>query len=224
MPSLATTPMFVSNAGTNTNVLTTPSFTPANGELLVVKAVVSDPTVTMGAPTGGSQTYTSQLSVTPGGFKPNVQIWTAIVSGSPGSMTVSSTPTGSAYHSLLVERWVGAQLGVTPAVGSFNDATGAANASLTSVGHGSVVTWAAGDLQSLDPATRAYLASATENGLNDGHLAADGVHYYAWQNAASPGTQSFGLSLPTGMKYTIGGLEILDLPITWIYGYDVRIG
>jgi hypothetical protein len=224
MPSLAATPMFVTSAGINSNPLVTPSFTPGPGEVLVIKTATSDVTVTMGTPTGGSQTYTSRVSNAPAGFHPSCQIFTAEVASSPGAMTVSVTPTGSAWHTMCVERWTAARLAVSPAVGSFDDTSGAANTSLTSTGVGSVVSWVAADAQSQDPATRAYLSAAIEENVEDGHAGADGVHYYAWQNAAAPGSQAFGLTLPINMKYVIGGIEILDVPVTWTYGYDVRIG
>jgi hypothetical protein len=58
-PTLAATPLFVTSSTVNTNTLTSSSFTPANGEVIVVKLATGDTTVSMGAPTGGSQTYTS---------------------------------------------------------------------------------------------------------------------------------------------------------------------
>lgn len=199
---------FVSSGANNTNTITTPSFTPTNGEVIVVKLATSDTTISMGTPTGGSQTYTPRVTVAPGGFRGWCSISTAVIAGSPGAMTISSTPSGVVRHSMVVERWSGAQLAVTPATGSANGATGAANATLTSTGTASIVAWVASDVQSLNPSTRAYLASATEDGLDDAHVSADGVHYYAYQSAAAPDTQTFGLSAPSGMQYVIAGIEV----------------
>jgi hypothetical protein len=224
-PTLAATPLFVTSSTVNTNTLTTSSFTPANGEVIVVKLATGDTTVSMGAPTGGSQTYTSRVTVAPGGFRGWAGIYTAVISGSPGSMTIASTPSGSALHAMVVERWTGAQLAATPATGSNNAGTGAANGSLTSTGTNSIVAWVASDVQSVDPATRAYLASATEDGLQDSHVSADGVMYFAYQTAAAAGSQTFGLSAPTGMQYVIAGIEVQAGAVSsWTYGFDVRIG
>jgi hypothetical protein len=88
-----------------TSALVTPSFTPSNGEVLVIKLVTWDSGSPLGAPTGGSQTYTSRVVNAPGGFNQWAAIYTAVISGSPGSMTVSSTPSVSLRGSMVVERW-----------------------------------------------------------------------------------------------------------------------
>ncbi len=223
MPSPAGSPLHVSGIGSTT--LTTPSFTPADGEIIVVAGCCSDGATTMGAPSGGSLSFGSpKAQETPGGFAGTVVIYAVQVGTSPGSMTISSTPSGSAPHSITVSRWMNATLAGTPASGAAQGGSGSANTSLTTTGPDSVIVWAACDLQSVDPATRAYLASATEDGLYDGHGGANGVHYYAHQSAATAGSKNFGLSAPGGMQYVIAGMEILDVPVTWTFGYDVIIG
>jgi hypothetical protein len=200
---------YVQSSGTSTAAVTTPSFTPTNGEVIVVKLETWDTAVAMGAPTGGSQTYTSRAIVAPGGFRPWAGIYTAVIAGSPGSMTVSSTPGASSRYSMVVERWTG-QLAASPAVGTNNAGSGSANGTVTTTGTNSIVSWVASDAQSLDPATRAYLASATDEGVRDDHVGANGVAYHAYQTAAAAGSQSFGLSAPTGMQYCIAGIEVQD--------------
>lgn len=192
-----------------TTPLTTPSFTPSNGEVIIVKLGTWDSGTSMGTPTGGSQTYTSRVIVAPGGFRPWVGIYTATISGSPGSMTISSTPSASARYSMTVERWSGATLAGTPVTNGTNGAPGSAQSTLTTSAANSIVSWVAGDAQSLDPATRAYLSSATDEGLRDGHSGANGVEYFAYQVATSAGSQSYGLSAPTGMQWCIAGIEVL---------------
>jgi hypothetical protein len=225
MPNLAAPAMFLSSGADNTNTLTTSSFTPGDGEVLVVKMATSHPTNVMGAPTGGSLTWGSALVTrAPGGFRGSVAIYAVKIGTSPGSMTVAATPTGSCWHSMTVKRLTAADLAGTPATGANDSNTGAANASLTSTGVNSYIEWVASDVQSVDPASRAYLGSATEDGLMDAHTSSNGVHYPAYQTAAAPGTQTFGLSAPTGMQYVIAGIEVLDVPVTWTYGYDVVIG
>jgi hypothetical protein len=225
-PTLAATPLFVTSSTVNTNTLTSSSFTPANGEVIVVKLATGDTTVSMGAPTGGSQTYTSRVTVAPGGFRGWAGIYTAVISGSPGAMTIASTPSGSALHAMVIERWTGAQLAGTPATGSGNgDNLTSPSASITTTGTNSVVSWTLSDVQSVDPATRAYLNSATEDGLQDSHVAADGVIYFAYQTAATAGSKTFGLSAPTGLQWVAAGIEVQAGAVSnWTYGFDVRIG
>jgi hypothetical protein len=204
---------YVQSSGTSTAAVTTASFTPSNGEVIIVKLETYDTSIAMGAPTGGSQTYTSRLLVAPGGFRPWVGLYTATISGSPGSMTISSTPGASARYSMCVERWSSAQLAATPVTnsgGTTNGGSGAASSSLTTTAANSVLSYVAGDAQSLDPSTRAYLASATQDGLRDDHVGANGVGYHAYQAVAAAGSTSFGLSAPTGMQWDIAGIEILD--------------
>lgn len=190
-----------------TSALVTPSFTPSNGEVLVVKLVTWDSGSPLGAPTGGSQTYTSRVTNAPGGFNQWAAIYTAVISGSPGSMTVSSTPSVSLRGSMVVERWSGAQLAATPVTAS-SASTGAATGSITPTAGTSVISWAAGDVNSVDPATRAYLASATQDGLRDDHVGSNGVDYHAYQSSTGTSSQSYGLSAPTGMGYVTVAIEV----------------
>jgi hypothetical protein len=212
MAPTLTASYYVQSSGTSAAAIATPSFTPSNGEVLIVKLETYDTAIAMGAPTGGSQTYTSRITVAPGGFRPWVGIYTATISGSPGSMTVSSTPAASARYSMCVERWSSASLAATPVTnsgGTTNGGTGAAASTLTTSAANSVLSWVAGDAQSLDPATRAYLNSATDEGVRDDHVGANGVAYHAYQAVASAGSTSFGLSAPTGMQWDIAGIEVL---------------
>jgi hypothetical protein len=225
VPNLAASPVVLTSSGANSNTLTTASFTPADGEVIVVKLATSDGTLVMGAPTGGSLSFgAAKVSRVPGGFAGSCAIYAVKVGTSPGSMTLASTPTGTVEHSMCVERWLNADLAGTPASGSAQGFSGAANSSLTSTGAASIVSWVSSDVQSTDPATRAYLSSAIEDGIDDSHGAANGVHYYAYQVAPSAGSQSFGMSAPTPTQWVIAGVEILDVPVTWTFGYDVTIG
>lgn len=191
--------------------LTSASFTPTNGDVIVVKAQTWDTGNAPGAPSGGAQTYTTQVDNAPGGFRPRSRISTAVVAGSPGSMAVTlAAPASSCHHDLTVEVWTAAALAGTPATGVAAAGTGPAAGTVTTTGAGSIVTWCAADVGSIDPATRAYLSSATEVGVSDGHANSNAVFYSAYQAAASSGVQSFGLSAPSGQTWTIAGIEIQD--------------
>jgi hypothetical protein len=187
----------------------TVTFTPGNGEILVIKLATWDSASPLGAPSGGGLTYTARVTNAPGGFNQWCSIYTAPVLTSPGSMTVSSTPSVSLRGSMCVERWSGAQLAATPITST---ATGfaAASGSITPSSGTSVLPWVGGDAQSVDPATRAYLASATQDGLRDDHVGSNGVDYHAYQSSTGTGAQSYGLSAPTGMQYVIAAIEVQD--------------
>lgn len=190
-------------------ILTSASFTPSNGDVLVIKAQTWDTSVTPGTPTGGAQTYTLRVDNAPGSFHPRSVITTAVVAGSPGSMTVAlSAPSATCHHDLTVEVWTSASLAATPATGSAAAGTGSAAGAVVTVGTGSIVSWCAADENSVDPATRAYLSSATEIGVSDGHANTNSVFYSAYQAAASAGSQTIGLSAPSGQNWTIAGIEI----------------
>lgn len=197
----------VYNLASTATTLTTASFTPTAGQVLVVKLMTWGTGPTMGAPTGGSQTYASVVTGNPGGFNVWVAIYSAVISGSPGSMTVSSTPSAACYHSMVVEQWSGAQLAATPASAT-TSGSGAPSATLTTTAPGSVVTWVSGDENSVSPATRAYLSSATEDGLMDGSTGSNSVAYFAYQSAGAAGAQTMGMSAPAGQAWTIAGMEV----------------
>jgi hypothetical protein len=201
------TSYFVQQNTTAGTAISTPSFTPANGEVIVVKLGTWTTGTAMGIPVGGGQTYTSRVINAPGSFNSWCGIYTAVISGSPGAMTVSSTPAASARYSMTVERWSGAQLAASPVTNSLAS-TGAAASTITPAQGTSVISWCSADAQSIDPATRAYLASGTDEGVRDGHSGANGVEYYGYQNASGTGSQSYGLSLPAGQTFVIAGIEI----------------
>ena len=224
MPQLADVPMLVSDFGTNPVV--TPTFNPGDGEVIVVCGACSDGTVSMGTPTGGSLSFgPAKASKVPGGFAGSVVIYAVQVGTSPGPMTITSTPSGTgAPHSIAVSRWLNAALATTPVSGTAQGFSGAPSASLTTTGAKSMLVWASSDVQSTDPATRAYLGSATEDGIYNGSGGSNGVHYYAHQLVNTAGAATFGLSAPTPQQWVIAGIELLDVPVEWSFGYDIRIG
>lgn len=192
----------------SSSAIVSPSFTPSDGEYLVVKMSTWDTNVSMGTPTGGGLTFAPAQVSAPGGFNQWAGIYTVKVTGSPGSMTVSSTPSGSSVHSMVVERWGNATIAASPAVCSPINGSGTPSATVTTTGPNSIVSWTSGDANSRDPSTRAYLSSATEDGLQDGHIGTNGVSYFAYQTAAAAGAQTVGLSVPASQAWVIAGVEI----------------
>jgi hypothetical protein len=211
MPSLVTSYFAESSKFGDTTTLSTPSFTPANGELIVVKAATWDTGTPSGTPSGGSLTYSQKATAAPGGFNGYVTIFTAVVSGTPGSMSITlSAPGASCYHTMTVERWTSAAVAGTPAVSSPISAISAPSATITTTAANSIVTWGLVDENSNDPAGRVYLSGAIEDGLGDGHSGSDTVQYYAYQTAAAAGSQTIGMSAPSNQRWSMIGIEILD--------------
>lgn len=200
----------VLSTGNNATALVSPSFTPSNGEVIVVKAGTWDTAIAMGTPSGGSQTWTPRVLGAPGGFRSWSGIFTTTVAGSPGAMTVTSTPTATCMHSMVIERWGSAQLAATPATQSANGAT-QPDTTLTTTAADSVVSWVSGDANGRDPTARIYRSSAMEDGIRDGHVGNNGVEYYAWQRAATAGSQTVGLSTPLAQAWNLAAIEIQTL-------------
>jgi hypothetical protein len=72
------------------------------------------------------------------------------------------------------------------------------------------VTWVNGDWAAVSPSSAAYRSSATQDGLHDKSGTGNYVAYYATQPAASAGSQTMGLTAPTGQTWSLIGIEIQD--------------
>ena len=193
----------------NNNALVTPSFTPSDKELLIVKATnaFSDQTFN-NLPVGGSLTFVPIDSSAVANYS-GVKVWAAKIETSPGAMTVSLTPTGTAqYHSMIVERWSNAKVAATPATNATKTgASGTApSATVTTVADNSRVSWVCGDWNAISPATRGYRSGAAETGLVD-QSPSNYVAYFAYQDAPTAGTQTIGLTSPN-QKWAMIGVEI----------------
>lgn len=191
-----------------TTALVTPSFTPSNGEVITITMESFDTTIAMTATNSGSQTVKTPVTEQPGGFNGFARISTIEVSGSPGSMTVTGTPGASARYSMTVDRWGGAQLAATPVTNANTSTTGAAQSTITPSAGTSIIVWVGQDSQSVDPSTRTYAGSGTDDGTRDDHVGSNGVGYHGYQNSTGTGSQTYGLSTPTGQKWVICGIEV----------------
>lgn len=199
-----------SGATAGTTSLVTPTFTPNAGEVLVVKATTNDSLTTIGAPTGGSLTYTSRGAVTSGDFC-YTTLYSAIVGSSPSSMAVTHTYGGAAgLRAVIVERWASAQLAGTPATNGTTTGSGAPSTTLTTAAANSIVSWVSGDWTPVVPAAYLYRSGANETSINDQSAAAGSpyVGYSAYQHAATAGSQTLGLSAPTGQAWSLLGVEV----------------
>ncbi|MCO7195386.1 hypothetical protein, partial [Pseudonocardia sp. McavD-2-B] len=192
--------------------MTTESFTPDPGELLVVKALAGHSLATLGAPAGGDLTYTSAATpVTLASYCP-IRIDTARVGSSPAPMTVSVAVTngGSYSPSLIVERWAGAHLDSPPATNNVRTGTTAQtmNPIVQATEGGSVITWAAGDWQAVSGGTPTYRSGAVANFEKRNSA----VNYWsATQGVETAGGNFVGMSAPSGQKWSLLAVELLPV-------------
>ena len=207
----------VDSGGNNSNVLTTPSFTPANGDILVVHSMSWFTGNIPGAISGGGQTYTQPKTVDIGGFTGYCRIDTAKITGSPGAMTVSqAAPSTSCRHFMVVQHWTAADLAPVPATNAtVNNASSAPAAVINTVADNSALSFCIVDENSLDPATAAYRLNGIQSGIYDGHVGSNSVMYSAYAVGPSDvgvaGAYTIGMTAPAPQNWVMAGIEILDL-------------
>ena len=149
-------------------------------DVVVVMASTWDTGTAAGTPSGGSQTYTRQATIAPGGFAGYATCFTAtMASGVASSFTLTlSAPAASSGHSMVVYRLTGAQLAATPATNtaSYGGTAGVPSSTITATGNGNLILWTTNDAQSISPSTDAYIspAPASPDLLIDGSSGAAG--------------------------------------------------
>jgi hypothetical protein len=203
----------VNSPSSSTAGLTSPSFTPATGEIIVIKGGSEGQATAYGSPTatGGGITWTKRVENLVSNTCYTV-IWTGVVTSGGSSITVGfGAISGTAgWHSMLVERWpTTAALAGTPAT-NLTNGSGAPSGSVTTAANGSAVSWVNGDWNAVSPTSRAYRGSPTEEGIHDKSGTGSYVMEYAYQAAATAGAQTYGLTAPTGEKYSLLAIEIQD--------------
>jgi poly(3-hydroxybutyrate) depolymerase len=208
-PTLVTS-YLVTAAADDTSTLTTTSFTPSAGEVIVVKAFDAD----YGSPNiagvvGGGLTYATKIHIQ-ATSKAEAWIFAAEVGDTAtGSMTVSVSWFGTVgRHGIVVERWSSGLVKGVPAQGVTVMGTGAPSSSITPTNANSVLTWLDTDWNVV-AGTAAYRTSATQT--QTASLTTVRA-YAAYQNSPSTSAQTVGLTAPTGQAWAMGAIEILPAP------------
>jgi hypothetical protein len=203
----ASTPAAVFGDTSATTSLTTASFTPPSGSILLAKVWAADGGMTVSTPTATGITFTSRWNI--GSNNSTTRLAGFTGTGAAGSaVTVTATFGGLGNaRALLVEVWTGAQLAASPAVHTLDGTGGtAASDSLTTVANNSVVSAMVGDWSAIDGTSRTYRSSATETAY---HTVTGGYTLYGmYQAAATAGAQTYGLTAPTGMKSSTAVIEL----------------
>lgn len=219
VPTLAFSDFKVSAVG---GTLTSASFTPQAGDIVVVKAATeqSEPSPGSAAyvishnPTGGSLTYTQRVDDDQTANWSSAYLWTAPVLVGGSSMTVSLIgPTGGAAHwGMEVEVWRGGQLAASPVVFDVQQNSVAPNATVTTTQDNSVLSWGIVDWNG-NSGTAVYRSGATAEGsdIQGGTIY---NQYMAYQVAATAGAQAVGMTSPGAQRPIIYGIEIQALPAT----------
>lgn len=202
---------FVGSAAQNSTALVSPSFTPATGEIIVVKGCTESQMAYSGNPTatgGGISDWNRRVYDATSNHCWSA-IWTGTITSGGSSITVSSSALSSpGWHSMVVERWADAKLATTPATGDTRGSD-APTATITTAANNSKVSWLNADWAAVDgTSNRSYRSSAVEDtGGFDYHNGAY-TAYYATQDAATAGSQTYGLTAPGGQTYTLLSIEI----------------
>ena len=214
--ALTPTATFIASAGSTTAAITTTSFTPAFGDIIVIKATAADSAAShrLGVPstTGLGMTFTKQLENFPGNHTYEV-LYTAVASAGGVSSTVSiAGSTGAVYHNMVVEQWPGStcKLAASPALmSSASSASSAPTGVITTAANGSAVTWLSGDWAAVDGTTRTY-NSVSATPTEDLYIfqTLEYTTYAAYQQAATAGVQTLGVTLPVGQAWNMLAVEI----------------
>jgi len=212
------------NSATNTSTLTltTASFTPGVGELIIVKAAIENSYTTFDDPTttGGGITWTKQYEAAVANTCV-ATIWSGLVTVGGSGITVSLKTVGgssNAWTSMVVERWTGAQLAVSPAIGYLSGQS--TTTTMTTTGTGSVISYVDGDWNAITPGTPVYASGAIQENIHDKSPSVY-VAYYAYQAAPTAGTQTFGLTAPTNRVDTLLGIEIQAIAAAAIVNHSL---
>lgn len=197
---------------TGTVNLTTPTFTPTEGEIIVVKESTESGGNAVADPTGGGLTFTRQQEIFGSSVVAYAALWTATVGPSPTSMSITASQSSSTNWSALVERWpVGTTLG-TLVVSSGAQGTGAPLTSITTTAENSTISWASADWNATAPGTPVYRDSAVQEAIHD-RSPNNYVAYYAYQGEPTAGSHDFGLTSPVGQKWSAVGIELKLAPV-----------
>jgi hypothetical protein len=184
---------------------------PDADDVVVVKSQTWDYTVTMSLADDATDrlTFTRQINGNGSGFYPWVGIDTAVCSARPTTqITITSTPSASCRHTMVVEVWRNATIGAAT-VASKGGTDLSTSLSATAGGQ---ISWIGSDLQSLDPANSALVSGSVLDGLDDGHVGTNGVSYFGHHPVASSGSTTFGVASNTAGAFSgkIAGIEILQ--------------
>lgn len=207
----ASSPAAVYQDTASAAAITTASFTPPNGSIIVAKGTFDDGSNLTGPSiTGTVLTWTSRVNHIAASHTP-VFIYTAVGTGVAVTVSLNQGSTGTNRKGLVVSVWTGAQLAASPATNVLDQGTSVAPSStLTTAAANSVVDWLSADWAAVDGTTRTYRSSATEQSYHNAGIGTAYAVYFAHQSAGAAGSQIYGLTAPTGQTPSLAAIEIQD--------------
>lgn len=180
----------------------------ATGDIIVVTMATEDVADTMNAPTATGVTFTSRVADVTASHCATY-VYTGVVT-SGGAKTVSAVRTVSSFfHGGVCTMFPtadGYSLAGSPNL-TDTRGSGAPSASITGTSAGNILVAVNADWAAVDGASRTYRGTVTEDGYAR-PTAVIATHYY-WHQTAASGTNTIGLTAPTGQTYTTGGVEVL---------------
>jgi hypothetical protein len=221
-PTLASSAKVTSGAANVGATLVSGNIVVAVGDVLIVKAGTSSAvTATNGATPSTVQDSlvntwgAAKVLGTNSGSNGGTGLWAATVTvAGTTTITVNFTRSGTSSNANFEwEQWTGAQLAGTPATNATNysGVTGAPSGAITTVAAGSVVSWMDNDFAAIAPGTPTYRTGSgtvTQETIEDQSGIGQYVTYHAWQTTTSTGSQTYGLSAPTGQSWQLLAIEI----------------
>lgn len=194
---------------------TTPAFSVAVGDVLVVSGASQNTATTLTTPTtsGGNFTWVLQRSFSQSTYC-NLYLWTGTCTTAGTGITLTETKgAGTVRYGIQVVHYTG----VSAIGASFvtSAATGVPSGTFTTTGANSTVEFIAADSVPVDGSTRAYL---TVNGsvMTEQAYFFGATQYTVYSgyraDAGAAGSKTVGLSAPTGQKWSIVGIEMIGYP------------
>lgn len=190
---------------------TTPTFDVTNGDLLTVIASSENESVTLNTPTasGGSVTWTLRQSIVVTDYC-SMYVWTGAVGATATGITVSvARATGSSQWSFGVTVW--RNHGGVGSSAKTNVSSGAPSLAI-SCSENSALAVGCDDWNAVDGTSRTWRTvngSAITESLYFRNSATYTVYSGYRTDTGSAGSQTVGLSAPSGQKYSIVAVEVL---------------
>lgn len=204
-------PITMAESESDWSTATTPkspagSMTVQAGDYLVIGGVTADQSTILNTPTGGGLTYNLVDAVNVGS-NTWVGVWTAFCA-STQTFTIADSRTATSnlwgYNALIITGSTG------PGASTKANSTGAPSVSLTPQQANSAVAMFVGDWNASDGTSRAYRTNAgtftEQTYFRD--AAQYAVYGGAHLDAGSATSKAFGLTAPTGFKYSLMLVEM----------------
>lgn len=207
-------PAFVTEYGDTWNSATSPksaSVTVANGDALVVIAIVEDDSRSLATPSGGGLTYTLQEEIAVTDYT-HLYVWTALsTSGQTFTLSVShSSGDNTMWYGFIALRF--SSVTSIGAAEKTNVSSGAPSLSITTTSANSSLVVANGDWNATDGTSRTW-RSVNGSAATETTYFRDASHYTVYTgyhtDAGATGAKTVGLSAPSGQKYAIAAVELV---------------